>query len=187
MRLYKLFILGIIALMALELAHPEPDQDTWTVVRVRERRKSLSYQPPQGRRTDECPNLRWVRVHHKLNVNNLAMPFTREEANEACQFAYDGRLHEPHQPPVQSIMMGESLFVEAKPSTCINVTPRPFYECRFDGQVVTVKAIAPYCFIEHTKVEGHILLTTLRCTYSLTEPVTWYSYQEVINILDREP
>ena len=148
----QIIVFAFIALMTIYVIHPgnnpENPDGGWLQYHQRESRRSFSYRRPQGRRSDECPNGRFLTVHHKLHTDNPAQSFTQAEAFEACQYTQNNRQNEPmiH---ISTVMMGATEFVEATQNTCINLNPLPVYECRINQAQGSVKPYKKFCHWEN--------------------------------------
>ena len=92
MSLHKFIAFAGIALLAVYVVYPGEDPDDpdtgWLTVWHRERRRSITYRPPQGKRSDGCPHGQFIQRHHKLVTRNPDQSFT---AVEACQYTQDNR------------------------------------------------------------------------------------------------
>ena len=121
--------------------------------------------------------------HHKLNVDDSDRVWTEEEAIEACEYTQFNRRNKPDI-YISTVMMGATQFVEDTEVTCINQMPLPVYECRINRVRPAYKCYMRYCHVSHDKDHGHLVLRTLRCTDSLEEPIRWYKYEELIEIIE---
>ena len=124
-----------------------------------------------------CPNIEFVRKH----VN----PGPDVGPNAAFDYSLAARFDLVH---FNHIIEGDNVYAMRTNGRCVNVHPAPMFEVRlWPVEERRVELYTPYCTVEHNVDTGHILIETIKCSWTPDgELIPWEDLFEQSGLLREE-